>query len=184
MTSNDSIAVSIIVPVYNAAYHLRQALDSLRAQTLKNIEFICINDGSQDESGAILDEYAQKDSHFRIYHRSNCGVSETRNFGMAQAKGDYIAFMDADDFVAPDLAESVYAICVKERLDICCYDFQMFDAATGEDLPHWWTLENQAKNLVFHKVIAPKNLKKWAVAGNVWSCMFNRRFAVKNAFQF
>lgn len=178
------IGVSFIIPVYNAAHYLREALDSLQAQTLKDVEFICINDGSQDESGAILDEYAQKDSRFRIYHRNNCGVSETRNFGMAQAKGEYIAFMDADDFVEPNLAETVYAICIKENLDLCCYDFQMFDAKSGNPLEHHWTLKNQAKNFIFNRTVSPKALRRWAFAGNVWSVFFNKRFIEKNAFSF
>lgn len=118
------IEVSFVIPVYNAARYLRQALDSLCVQTLKQIEFICINDGSRDESGAILDEYARKDSRFRIYHRVNCGVSETRNFGMTQARGEYITFMDSDDFIDSKLAETVYSICAKEKLDICFMTFR------------------------------------------------------------
>jgi len=178
------IKVSVIVPVYNAERHLRQALDSLCAQTLKDAEFICIDDGSSDGSGAILDEYAESDSRFRVLHRINCGVAESRNFGIIQARGEYLTFMDADDYVESVWLEEIYKISRENKLDICISDFRMFSEETGETLPHWWTLENQAKNLVFHKVIAPKNLKKWAVAGNVWSSMFSRQFIVRNELRF
>ena len=178
------IKVSVIVPVYNAERHLRQALDSLCAQTLKDAEFICVDDGSSDGSGAILEEYAKRDLRFRVFHRINRGLAETRNFGVSQSRGEYLTFMDADDYVESVWLEEIYKISRENKLDICISDFQMFSEKTGETLPHWWTLENQAKNLVFHKVISPRRLKKWAVAGNVWSCMFNRQFIVRNEFRF
>lgn len=182
--STTAIKVSVIVPVYNAERHLRQALDSLCAQTLKDVEFICVDDGSSDGSGEILNGYAKKDSRFRVFHTVNRGALNARNFGIALAHGEYLAFMDADDYVEPVWLEEVYGISRKNKLDICISDFRAFSEKTGEMLPHWWTLEKQAKNLIFHKVISPKSLKKWAVYGSVWSCMFNRQFVVKNAFQF
>jgi CDP-glycerol glycerophosphotransferase (TagB/SpsB family) len=92
--------------------------------------------------------------------------------------------MDADDYVESVWLEEIYKISRENKLDICISDFQMFSEKTGETLPHWWTLENQANNLIFHKVISPRKLKKWAIHGNVWSCMFNRQFIVKNELRF
>lgn len=91
---------SIIVPVYNVAPYLRECLDSVLAQTYPNWECLCVNDGSTDESGAILDEYAQKDSRFRVFHKKNGGVSAARNLALDNARGVWVLFLDSDDLLA------------------------------------------------------------------------------------
>ena len=95
--------VSIIVPCYNVAAYVDNCLDSLVRQTLRNIEIICINDGSPDDSGAILDEYARKDARFTAIHQDNRGVSAARNAGLSVARGNWTAFVDGDDTVEPDM---------------------------------------------------------------------------------
>ena len=90
---------SIIIPVYRSGPFLRDCLDSIRNQTLTDWECICINDGSPDGSGAILDEYARKDSRFTAIHQDNRGVSAARNAGLSVAKGSWTAFVDGDDTV-------------------------------------------------------------------------------------
>ncbi len=90
--------VSVIIPVYNVETYLRQCLDSVAGQTLGEIEVICVDDGSQDGSGKILDEYQQHDSRFRVVHQVNEGVSAARNLGIEMATGEFVAFMDPDDY--------------------------------------------------------------------------------------
>lgn len=97
--------LSVIVPVYNVAPYLRECLDSLVAQTFAGWEAICVDDGSTDGSGAILDEYAARDSRFRVVHQQNRGVSAARNLAIEIAQGEWIGFLDADDSVAPDWFE-------------------------------------------------------------------------------
>ncbi len=92
---------SIIVPVYNVAPYLREALDSVLAQTFADWECLCVDDGSTDGSGAILDEYAAKDSRFRVFHKENGGVSSARNLALDNAKGGWFWFVDADDMIHP-----------------------------------------------------------------------------------
>lgn len=94
--------LSVIVPVYKVEPYLRQALDSLLAQTYTNLEIICVDDGSPDGCPAILDEYARRDSRVVAIHQSNQGVSAARNTGLDRATGEFVAFMDSDDSVAPD----------------------------------------------------------------------------------
>ena len=89
---------SIIIPVYNVAPYLRECLDSVLAQTFKDWEAICIDDGSTDGSGEILDEYGARDKRFRVLHQGNAGVSAARNRGLEEAKGEWVLFMDPDDF--------------------------------------------------------------------------------------
>ena len=102
---------SIIIPVYRSGPFLRDCLDSIRNQTLTDWECICINDGSPDESGAILDEYARKDSRFTAIHQDNRGVSAARNAGLSVAKGSWTAFVDGDDTVEPDMRR----LCVRRK---------------------------------------------------------------------
>lgn len=97
--------ISVIVPVYNVEKYLPACLDSLLAQTYPDFELLCINDGSPDGSQAILEQYAQKDSRVRVFCKENGGVSAARNFGLEQARGTYISFMDADDLVVPQYLE-------------------------------------------------------------------------------
>lgn len=111
--------ISIIVPVYNVEVYLRQCLDSILSQTFTAWELILVDDGSPDGSGAICDEYAAKDSRVRVFHISNGGVSNARNVGMDAAKGDWITFIDSDDWVAPDFIEKLYAPIVNNP----CLDF-------------------------------------------------------------
>ena len=100
--------VSVIVPVYNAEPYLRRCLDSILAQTFTDFEAILVDDGSTDHSGAICDEYAVRDARFKTIHIPNGGVSSARNMGLKQAKGMWVAFVDADDCVSPDYLQHLY----------------------------------------------------------------------------
>lgn len=119
--------VSIIVPVYNAEPFLRKCMDSLVSQTLKEIEIICVDDGSLDQSGKILDEYANRDARVRVFHQQNQGPSSARNNGMKEAHAPYIMFCDGDDWCAPSMCEEMLkaihggaemAICGLEKVSI------------------------------------------------------------------
>ena len=97
--------VSIIVPVYNVEAYLRRSLNSILAQTIPNWECICVDDGSPDGCGAILDEYAARDARFVVIHKENGGTSTARNAGLDAARGEYISFVDPDDWIEPNTYE-------------------------------------------------------------------------------
>lgn len=101
---------SIIVPVYNVAPYLRECLDSVLAQTFTDWECLCVNDGSTDESGAILNEYAAKDPRFRVFHQTNGGVSSARNLALDNVKGEWVGFLDGDDWILPDWFETIASL--------------------------------------------------------------------------
>lgn len=103
---------STIIPVYNVAPYLRECLDSVLAQTFGDWEAICVDDGSTDGSGAILDEYAAKDSRFNVFHQANAGVSIARNAGLNRATGDWILFVDGDDILAPSSLHTISTLAV------------------------------------------------------------------------
>ena len=105
---------SVIIPVYNAERYLRETLDSLTAQTAKDFEALLIDDGSKDSSPAICDEYAARDSRFHAVHKPNGGVSSARNLGMAQAQGEWIIFVDADDLLTPRALEVMLTVADDE----------------------------------------------------------------------
>jgi glycosyltransferase involved in cell wall biosynthesis len=107
--------ISVIVPVYNVKEYLAKCLQSILEQTYKNIELICVDDGSTDGSGAICDEYAERDARVRVAHKVNGGVSSARNAGIELAQGDYIAFVDSDDWLDLDYFEQAVAILEREH---------------------------------------------------------------------
>lgn len=102
-------SVSIIVPVYNASSTLYRCIDSILAQNFSDFELLLINDGSKDNSGVICDEYVAKDPRVRVIHKENGGVSSARNLGLDNAKGEWIAFVDSDDWVAVDYIKNLYS---------------------------------------------------------------------------
>ena len=110
--------VSVVVPVYNVAPYLRQCLDSLVGQTLKDIEIICVDDGSTDGSGAILDEYAEKGPRVKVIHQPNAGAGAARNAGLARAAGEYLFFCDPDDWAEPEMLERMYAEASAAKADV------------------------------------------------------------------
>lgn len=110
--------ISVIVPIYNVEKYLRQCLDSLAAQTYKNIEVIMVDDGSPDNCGAICDEYSKRYSNFIAVHKENAGLGMARNTGMEHMNGEYVMFIDSDDYISDDLIEVLYQAIKKNNVDI------------------------------------------------------------------
>ena len=115
--------VSIIVPVYNVEKYLSKCIDSILAQTYKNLEIILVDDGSKDNSGTICDEYSKKDKRIKIIHKPNGGISDVRNHGLKIATGDYIGFVDSDDYIAEDMFETLVSLLEKNDADISIVSF-------------------------------------------------------------
>lgn len=117
--------ISVIVPVYNAEKYLHRCVDSILSQTYTDLELLLIDDGATDRSGQICDEYATRDSRVHVFHKDNGGVSSTRNFGLSLAQGEWITFVDSDDWIEPDVYERVLKHAIEVNADICCYDFKI-----------------------------------------------------------
>lgn len=115
--------MSIIVPVYNAQEYLENCLDSLIGQTYRNIEIICVNDGSTDESLAVLQDYSRRDSRIHLINKENAGVSQARNDALKQASGEYVMFVDADDWIDVQTCESVLNCAAGECADIVMWSY-------------------------------------------------------------
>ena len=118
--------VSLIVPIFNTERYLRECLDTLVSQTLRDIDIVCVNDGSTDSSPTILAEYAQRDARIRVVSQSNSGLSAARNAGLREANGEYLLFMDSDDRLEVTAAERLYERASKDRLDLLFFNADCF----------------------------------------------------------
>lgn len=147
------IKVSLIISVFNGEKYLRECLDSVIRQTLKEIEVICLNDGSTDKSKEILAEYS-KDSRFKIINQENIGLGASRNKGMELAKGEYIAFLDADDWLVDNALETAYNEAKNKNTDITMFQMINYKENTGEEKKNDWfnldKFDKRFKDTVFN----------------------------------
>lgn len=120
--------ISVIVPVYNVEKYIKKCLDSLVNQTLNGVEIIVVNDGSPDNSQKIIDEYVKKYKNVKSYIKENGGLSDARNYGIKKATGEYISFVDSDDYIRNDMLEIMYNYAIKEDLDVVvCDSINVYD---------------------------------------------------------
>lgn len=178
------IKVSVIVPVYNVELYLRECLDSIINQTLKDIEIICIDDCSTDSSYKILEEYAKKDNRIKIFKNSkNESVGYNRNLGIKEAKGEYISFIDSDDFISKDFLYNLYDTAKKYNSDIVntlnikCYrnnkKTQFYYTFKKKEFESTWNL-NDIEN----------SYSKQAIAPYVWNKIYKTSFLRDNSLNF
>lgn len=118
--------VSIIVPVYNVEKYLKKCIQSIINQTYKNLEIILVDDGSSDNSGKICDEFAQKDNRIKVIHKTNGGLSDARNAGLDVMSGEWVSFIDSDDFVSPYYIENLYYLAFLNGSDIAINSYKRF----------------------------------------------------------
>lgn len=119
--------VSVIVPVYNVEKYLERCVDSLIHQTLQEIQIILVNDGSKDGSGAICDAYEKKDNRVLVIHKENEGQGIARNYGLQKANGEYVCFLDSDDYYELNTCEKLYEHLKETNADMCCFGYQIDD---------------------------------------------------------
>ena len=123
MTMNILPLISVIVPVYKVESYLRRCIDSILTQTYTNLEIILVDDGSPDNCGLICDEYAAKDSRIKVIHKENGGLSDARNVAIDIAKGEYLTFVDSDDYIAKDYVEVLYKLVEKYNVKLSISQF-------------------------------------------------------------
>ena len=175
--------ISVIVPVYNVGNYLYECLDSIVNQTIiDNLEVIIVDDGSTDKSRYVVEKYAQDFDNFYAYHKSNGGLGNARNFGLKFAKGEYIYFIDSDDYIPPDTLEKMYNLAKKHNHDMITGNFIRFD----EDS----TWKEEIMYTIFQDI--PQDIEKthfrqypilaWDVAA--WNKLFKREFLEKHEIRF
>lgn len=188
--------ISVVVPIYNVERYLHRALDSLLSQTCKDWEAILVDDGSTDGSSLIADEYTKRDARFKVIHKPNGGLSDARNAGMEQISGEYLIFLDADDFIHPQLIEICLEASLRDKSDMVCFTYDRVYRSLGlirhflhlgESTPHYKYYKHPpyivTDNIFDYatEYSCPKNIdKRWAVKHcQVWRCMY-KTYAIRN----
>lgn len=178
MKKNYTIKISIIVPVYNAEKYLSSCLDSIINQSYTYFELLLIDDGSTDDSGLICDEYAKKDNRIRVFHKQNGGVSSARNLGLDNAKEDWIAFCDSDDYVNPNWLEIyVSLISTNSVVDIACQGMLKTGLCVSSDYCKGFEYYGGAKEAIML-------LKQSSLLGYIWNKIFKKSIIVNNSLRF
>lgn len=126
--------ISIVIPIYNTAPYLERCLSGITSQTYRNLQIICVDDGSTDGSGEIVDRFADRDKRIVAVHKQNAGVSSARNAGLKQAVGDYIAFCDSDDWIEADMYQQMAAAMESEDLDMAAVGWYKDYGETKEEI--------------------------------------------------
>lgn len=119
--------VSIVVPVYNVEKYLKKSIESILNQTYKNVEILLVDDGSTDSSGQICDSFSKVDPRIRVFHKANGGLSDARNFGIEQMKGQYVAFIDSDDYISKDYVWKLYSSIKNNDSEVSICSFSLVD---------------------------------------------------------
>lgn len=177
--------VSVIVPVYNVEPYLPQCLDSIANQTLKNIEIICVNDSSTDNSLNILNHYAEKDPRIKVVTQPNGGAGAARNRGLSLAAGKYLSFLDSDDFFEPDMLELAYNKAVCDKADFVVFQSDQYYTDRKEFVSVPWTLREKEipPYTPFNHRQMTDNIFKVFV-GWAWDKLYDREFVEKNHLRF
>lgn len=136
--------ISVIIPIYNGASYIQKMVEMVKNQTYKNLEVLLIDDGSMDETAKLCKQQIEKDGRFTLFRKENGGASTARNYGLQRSHGEYIAFIDADDYIFPQYIEYLYSLLSKYHADMsCCGYYKMWDT---EKLPDF---EDSLKEIVF-----------------------------------
>lgn len=177
--------VSVILPVYNAEEYLEQCLDSVIGQTLTDIEILCVDDGSTDNSLKILREYEKKDSRIRVISQKNAGAGAARNTGLCQAQGEYLSFLDSDDFFEPNMLELAYQSAEKYNTDFVVFNSDQYHMDKQEFVSVPWVLRMRdiPPYMPFSHRQLTDNVFKTFV-GWAWDKMYRRSFIMEHNLRF
>lgn len=179
-----NIAVSIIVPIYNVEKYIKKCLDSIVSQSLKNIEIILINDGSSDKCGEIIDEYALIDKRIRVVHQFKSGPSKARNVGVQMASGEFIGFVDPDDWIDKDMFSILYNAASKFEADsVICGFYEYYQTTSDSTEVGYKFLQerNIGLNTVRHNILVP--LLSGKLHSFTWNKLYKRSILIGNNVQ-
>ena len=177
--------VSVILPVYNTAPYLGQCLDSILAQTLQNFEIICVDDGSTDGSLELLEQYQNKDSRIRVIKQKNLYAGVARNKGLEVAQGEYVIFLDSDDFFEPQMLQAVYEQATQQDADVVLFGGRTYHHVKQEyrDMPSYLRKDLIGERTVFNRNDLPDNLLTITTPAP-WTKAFRRSFILAQQLQF
>ena len=177
--------ISVIIPVYNVEKYLHRCLDSVIAQTYQNLEIICVDDGSIDESGRICDQYAVRDARIKVIHQENQGLSAARNRGLDAAEGEYIAFVDSDDYILEDMYKKMLDKLLNYSVDLCVCQWQ-YEFSDGRQVVKKKnidpTIYGRKASLEFARFLYRGNYENGVVVA-AWNKLYRRALLDKIRFE-
>ena len=183
----NTFKVSVVMPVYNAAAYLGSCVHDVCAQTLREIEIICVDDGSTDASGEILQSLAERDPRVRVIHQENRGAGPARNAGLAAARGEYVIFLDADDLYEPQMLERLVARAEKYHADVViCRADALEDGGRTRRMPNQLRTEHLRRcgtETLCPRLEIPQHLFQF-VCGWAWDKLYRREFLLSSGLQF
>lgn len=176
--------ISVIVPIYNVEQYLVKCLDSLMAQSCKDLEIILVDDGSPDNCPAICDEYAQKDSRFKVVHKQNGGLISARQAGLQLAKGEYIGFVDGDDWIEPDMFEEFSDVIGKYNPDMAVcqffYSYPDREEKSNYNLTNEFYTKQQIQTDIIPTMLFNGTYFHFGVYPNCWSKVYKKELLKAN----
>lgn len=167
--------ISVIVPVYNTEKYLNRCIDSILVQTFTDFELLLIDDGSTDSSGKICDEYALKDKRVKVFHTENGGVSRARNLGIENAQGEYISFIDSDDYIRPEMYEKLVCEADKYGVDLVSSDIEQ----NGKVLANKTPKNRKIDRPEIHDTILPYFTQSGSVGAGAYTTMIIKHSVLK-----
>lgn len=185
---HEEVEVSVLVPICNVEKYLCRCINSLINQSMTNIEIICINDGSTDKSGEILDSYALKDNRIKVIHKINSGYGDSMNIGLQCARGKYIGILESDDFAELDMFERLYSVAKIQNADIVKSNFYLY-WEKGENNKNieknelFKIIETEEDRLVINPV-KYKDGKLFKAKASIWSALYKTEFLKDNNINF
>ncbi len=185
--SGEKPKISVVIPVYNVEKYLRECLDSICTQSLKEIEIICVNDGSTDSSLAILEDYAKQESRVKIISQKNAGLGAARNMGLSNAFGEFVYFVDSDDMLPQNALVKMYSSLKKEKLDVLFFSAKSFyeTPELEQSHAHYKTYYTRKEFDVRNGQLLALNLQK-EKSNFVSACCYccRRKFLIENGIRF
>lgn len=180
--------ISIIVPVYNVEKYIKECLDSLIDQTYKNIEIIIVDDGSTDKSGKICDEYEKKNKNIKVIHKENEGLGFARNTGLENAKGEFVTFVDSDDYVDNNFIEELYNNIIAKNVDICKSGFRRVNDSHNTSLIRVYDdyvyNKEETRSVFLPRMIGSLPDKKDSIEMCVWGSLYKMAYIQANKLKF
>ena len=173
--------VSVIVPAYNVEAYIETCINSILNQTLQDLEIVCVDDGSRDRTPELLDAFAQKDARIRVLHRENSGYGVSMNAGLHAARGEYIGIVESDDYILPDMFETLYQAAVQKDLDMV------------KSEAYYWLEKENLHSRIHNKVLDPcfdRVLDEWdknlffEFYMNIWTGLYKKSFLMDNRIRF
>lgn len=172
--------ISILVPIYNVEAYLKQCLDSICAQTLKDIEIICVNDGSTDSSNKIVTDFSKRDNRIRLIHKANTGYGNTMNIALQYASGEYIGIVESDDFISNNMYESLYEKAKYMQADVVKSNYFIYQTN-----PEKVEILEVLHNCKYNEIFSPLDeLEIFDIQPSIWSGIYKRDLILDNNINF